>query len=225
MFTRPTWIWCLALTYREEHCMFVLVMECLRVLFWALCFLLFMFHLSAEQSWRWFWPSGSAELPLVSPVCFSSLLVVCLSLSVCQCRLRLGVADLHSAHLRSIYTITSYLSSAGLSPPDRCETIRGNTKSVFSPSSDRPHGPACPASPAVSSEPPLWWSAAAASFWVPWCLFVSGVGTLGPVLNTGWCNQLYEPCFTQNWLLTHFVVRPQASPESLQMVQSATVGT
>lgn len=109
MFTRPTWIWCLALTYREEHCMFVLVMECLRVLFWALCFLLFMFHLSAEQSWRWFWPSGSAELPLVSPVCFSSLLVVCLSLSVCQCRLRLGVADLHSAHLllphlRSIYT-------------------------------------------------------------------------------------------------------------------------
>lgn len=109
MFTRPTWIWCLALTYREEHCMFVLVMECLRVLFWALCFLLFMFHLSAEQSWRWFWPSGSAELPLVSPVCFSFLLVVCLSLSVCQCRLRLGVADLHSArlllpHLRSIYT-------------------------------------------------------------------------------------------------------------------------
>lgn len=84
--------------------MFLLVMECLRVLFWALCFLFFMFHLSAEQLWRWFRPSGSAELPLVSPVCFSSLLVVCLSLSVCQCRLRLGVADLHSAHLRSIYT-------------------------------------------------------------------------------------------------------------------------
>ena len=74
-------------------------MECLRVLFWALCFLLFMFHLSAEQSWRWFRLSGSAELPLVSPVCFSSPLVVCLSPSVCQCRLSLGVADLHPAHL------------------------------------------------------------------------------------------------------------------------------
>lgn len=33
------------------------------------------------------------------------------------------------------------------SSPDRCESIRGNTKSVFSPSSDRPHGPARPASP------------------------------------------------------------------------------
>ena len=39
--------------------------------------------------------SGSADLLCL----FLLLLVVCLSPSVCQCRLRLGVADLHSAHL------------------------------------------------------------------------------------------------------------------------------
>ena len=168
--------------YGEEHSMFLIMMECLRSLFWAL----FMFHLCQDLQ--------------ICCVCFSSFLsCVCLPLSVSVVSGWAWLTYIQltccSTHLRSIYT-DHQLPVVSRSLPS---SLLGYLLLLHFELVD---------------------------FFA--CLGFLHSGSsfqYSKQFNTGWCNQLYESCFIQNWLLMHFVVRPQASPESLQTVQIATVRT